>query len=58
LWGLGDRLFLLHDGRTKDLVQAIQLHDSPRSESHAVVLNYQGLTADQKQDLLNFLRSL
>jgi CxxC motif-containing protein (DUF1111 family) len=58
LWGLGDRLFLLHDGRTKDLVQAIQLHDSPGSESHAVVVNYQGLTADQKQDLLNFLRSL
>jgi len=23
LWGLGDRLFLLHDGRTQDLVQAI-----------------------------------
>src|SRR5258707_12084588 len=29
LWGLGDRLFLLHDGRTKDLLNAIGLHDSP-----------------------------
>jgi CxxC motif-containing protein (DUF1111 family) len=26
LWGLGQRLFFLHDGRTTDLVQAIQLH--------------------------------
>jgi CxxC motif-containing protein (DUF1111 family) len=58
LWGLGDRLFLLHDGRTRDLVQAIELHDSPGSEAHATILNYQALTASQKQDLLNFLRSL
>ena len=28
LWGLGQRVFFLHDGRTKDLVQAIQLHAS------------------------------
>jgi CxxC motif-containing protein (DUF1111 family) len=26
LWGLGQRLFFLHDGRTTDLMQAIQLH--------------------------------
>ena len=26
LWGLGQRLFFLHDGRTGDLVQAIQAH--------------------------------
>ena len=26
LWGLGQRLFFLHDGRTSDLVQAIQAH--------------------------------
>jgi CxxC motif-containing protein (DUF1111 family) len=58
LWGLGDRLFLLHDGRTRDLVQAIQLHDSPGSEAHQVVLNFQALTPTQKQDLLRFLRSL
>lgn len=58
LWGLGDRLFLLHDGRTSDLLQAIRLHDSPGSEAHQVVVNFQGLTAQQKQDILNFLRSL
>jgi CxxC motif-containing protein (DUF1111 family) len=26
LWGLGQRLFFLHDGRTSDLVQAIKAH--------------------------------
>jgi len=58
LWGLGDRIFLLHDGRTQDLGQAITIHDSPGSEAHGVVANYQALTPAQKQDLLNFLRSL
>src|SRR5439155_690979 len=29
LWGLGQRLFFLHDGRTSDLFQAIQAHSSP-----------------------------
>jgi CxxC motif-containing protein (DUF1111 family) len=28
LWGMGQRVFFLHDGRTKDLLQAIQLHAS------------------------------
>jgi hypothetical protein len=30
LWGLGQRLFLLHDGRTSDLMVAIQDHSSRR----------------------------
>ena len=58
LWGLGDRIFLLHDGRTRDLAEAIRQHDSPGSEAHQVTLNYNALSAGQKQDLLNFLRSL
>jgi CxxC motif-containing protein (DUF1111 family) len=58
LWGLGDRLYLLHDGRAQDLDQAIRLHDSPGSEAHGVVIGYQSLTPSQKQDLFNFLRSL
>jgi CxxC motif-containing protein (DUF1111 family) len=29
LWGLGQRIFFLHDGRTSDLLQAIQAHSSP-----------------------------
>ncbi|MGA9798018.1 MAG: di-heme oxidoredictase family protein [Terriglobales bacterium] len=28
LWGIGQRLFFLHDGRTSDLLQAIQAHAS------------------------------
>jgi CxxC motif-containing protein (DUF1111 family) len=58
LWGLGERIFFLHDGRTRDLLQAISTHDSQGSEAHQVVVNFQGLSADSKQDLLNFLRSL
>jgi CxxC motif-containing protein (DUF1111 family) len=29
LWGVGQRLFFLHDGRTSDLLSAIQSHQSP-----------------------------
>jgi CxxC motif-containing protein (DUF1111 family) len=29
LWGVGQRLFFLHDGRTSDLMAAIQAHSSP-----------------------------
>lgn len=58
LWGAGQRIFFLHDGRTTDLIQAIVAHKSPGSEASKVVDNYLGLTESQKQDLLNFLRSL
>ena len=58
LWGLGQRLFFLHDGRTPDLVQAILQHSSPGSEANGVVRNYNALPPQAKQDLLNFLRSL
>jgi CxxC motif-containing protein (DUF1111 family) len=64
LWGLGQRLFFLHDGRTNDLVQAIQAHRSGGntrfgpSEANAVIDRYNRLNWDDQQDLLNFLRSL
>ncbi|HVW85130.1 MAG TPA: di-heme oxidoredictase family protein, partial [Bryobacteraceae bacterium] len=58
LWGLGQRLFFLHDGRTSDLVQAIQAHGSPGSEATQVVNAFNGLPEQAKQDLLHFLRSL
>lgn len=63
LWGLGQRIFFLHDGRTSDLVQAIQAHrsgvfTSDPSEANGVVNNFNNLGENQKQDLLNFLRSL
>jgi mono/diheme cytochrome c family protein len=32
LWGVGQRLFFLHDGRTSDLLAAIQAHASSRGE--------------------------
>jgi CxxC motif-containing protein (DUF1111 family) len=64
LWGLGQRIFFLHDGRTTDLLHAIQAHRSlgtarfPASEANAVVERFHGLSESQKQDVLNFLRSL
>jgi len=70
LWGLGQRLFFLHDGRTSDLLQAIGAHSTDcgllggllggcvQSEAQQVIQRFQGLTASQKQDILNFLRSL
>ena len=58
LWGLGQRLFFLHDGRTSDLMDAIEDHASQGSEANAVIRNFDQLSQNQKQDLLNFLRSL
>ena len=58
LWGLGQRIFFLHDGRTKDLLVAIEDHDSSGSEAITVESNFDLLTASQKQDVVNFLRSL
>jgi len=62
LWGLGQRVFFLHDGRANPtnggLVTAIQDHAGIGSEANAVVGFFNGLTQSQQQDLLNFLRSL
>jgi CxxC motif-containing protein (DUF1111 family) len=58
LWGLGQRIFFLHDGRTSDLKEAIKEHASPGSEANAVISKFNNLRESEKQDLLNFLRSL
>jgi CxxC motif-containing protein (DUF1111 family) len=64
LWGLGQRIFFLHDGRTTDLLQAIENHSRrgdhrySDSEANAVMDAYRKLSEPDKQDLLNFLRSL
>ena len=92
LWGVGQRLFFLHDGRTSDLLQAIEAHASSPfdcvisassevfefepnlkvlapssaatfcgSEADKVSSNFNALSggpSGQKQDILNFLRSL
>jgi CxxC motif-containing protein (DUF1111 family) len=76
LWGIGQRLFFLHDGRTSDLLLAIEDHASPHgcggnlrwgshnrsqscgSEASGVIRRFNALSSSQKQDILNFLRSL
>jgi len=62
LWGVGQRIFFLHDGRATPqnggLLAAIQAHTSPGSEANGVVFLFNILSESQKQDLLNFLRSL
>jgi CxxC motif-containing protein (DUF1111 family) len=58
LWGLGQRVFFLHDGRTADLVAAIEAHRSHGSEANAVIDHFNGLSIPQQQDIINFLRSL
>jgi CxxC motif-containing protein (DUF1111 family) len=62
LWGVGQRIFFLHDGRARPenggLLHAIQQHAGSSSEADAVIQQFSQLTTQQKQDLLNFLRSL
>jgi CxxC motif-containing protein (DUF1111 family) len=58
LWGLGQRIFLLHDGRTTNLVTAIQDHASHSSEATTVEEQFFELSTTQQQDILDFLRSL
>jgi CxxC motif-containing protein (DUF1111 family) len=58
LWGLGQRIFFLHDGRTTNLLAVIQAHASSGSEATQVEENFDSLSPSQQQDVLNFLRSL
>jgi CxxC motif-containing protein (DUF1111 family) len=73
LWGIGQRLFFLHDGRTDDLLEAIKAHASPAdddhgsskhedtyppSEANAVIKKFNALSATDKQAMMDFLRSL
>ncbi|MFZ3321125.1 MAG: di-heme oxidoredictase family protein [Usitatibacter sp.] len=64
LWGLGQRLYFLHDGRSSDLLDTIGQHASGTqrqgnaSEANGVVNSFNNLSERQKQDILNFLRSL
>ncbi|HXQ25259.1 MAG TPA: di-heme oxidoredictase family protein [Candidatus Acidoferrales bacterium] len=62
LWGAGQRIFFLHDGRATPanggLLRAIQAHAGQGSEANGVIAFFNSLSEQQKQDLLNFLRSL
>jgi len=58
LWGLGQRIFFLHDGRSKDLLKAIAAHRSAGSEATKVINLYDRLSVREQQDILDFLRAL
>jgi CxxC motif-containing protein (DUF1111 family) len=58
LWGVGQRIFFLHDGRANNLVEAIEAHRSKDSEANKVIEHFNRLKAEERQDVLNFLRSL
>ncbi len=58
LWGVGQRLFFLHDGRTSDLTAAIAAHASTGSEANTVINNFNNLSKDAQTSILVFLRSL
>jgi CxxC motif-containing protein (DUF1111 family) len=58
LWGVGQRVFFLHDGRTSNLVEAIRAHRSRDSEASKVIDQFDGLGGQEQQDVINFLRSL
>lgn len=58
LWGVGQRVFFLHDGRTTDLVKAIEAHRSRDSEASRIIEEFDRLPREQQQDIVNFLRAL
>lgn len=64
LWGVGQRYFFMHDGRTNDIVTAVEDHyclgnlQYGNSEANAVVGQFNALDPTDQQDLINFLRSL
>jgi CxxC motif-containing protein (DUF1111 family) len=73
LRGVGQRRFLLHDGRSADLLQAIEAHASPAadcdggtprsrcygaSEANAVIERLRALAAGERQAIPDFLHAL
>ena len=63
LWGVGERVFFLHDGRTSDIVQAIEAHSCAgnskyaASEANAVITSFNALSQTNQQAIVDFLRS-
>jgi CxxC motif-containing protein (DUF1111 family) len=58
LWGVGQRIFFLHDGRTDNIVEAIRQHASPGSEANNVTSAFATLPVSDRQAIVDFLRSL
>jgi CxxC motif-containing protein (DUF1111 family) len=54
----GSAFFFLHDGRTNDLVAAIEQHASSGSEANQVISAFNMLSTTDQQNILNFLRDL
>jgi len=58
LWGVGQRVFFLHDGRSNNLLTAIEQHASNGSEANQVISAFNMLSTTDQQNILNFLRDL
>jgi CxxC motif-containing protein (DUF1111 family) len=58
LWGVGKRIFFLHDGRTHDIVEAVRQHASRGSEANNVISAFATLPVSDRQAIIDFLRSL
>lgn len=58
LWGVGDTAPYLHDGRARDLQEAISMHSSTGSEANTAVAAFQALAPADQQAVLSFLQSL
>ena len=60
LWGVGQRIFFLHDGRTTDLIEAIRAHSSPAdgqfraSEANGVVAFVQSASGSAEAGSVEF----
>jgi CxxC motif-containing protein (DUF1111 family) len=52
LWGVGQRVFFLHDERTTNLVEAIRDHKSRGSEASKVIEPFNRLTTQELQDVI------
>jgi CxxC motif-containing protein (DUF1111 family) len=57
-WGVGQRVFFLRDGRTNNLLTAIEQHASNGSEGNQVISQFNMLSTTDQQNILNFLRDL
>ena len=58
LWGVGQRVFFLHDGRTSNLVEAIREHRGKGSEANRVIEHFERVSVQEQQEMIDFLRSL
>jgi CxxC motif-containing protein (DUF1111 family) len=64
LWGAGQRVFFLHDGRTTNIVTAVEDHFCLAggvygpSEANAVINAFNALSQKNQEDLIRFLRNL